>query len=843
PAFGTGGVAAATALPTGQVKRARLQPDGKLLVACLSAPASALVPASATNSTATSITDFTLIRFLATGQLDLTYGINGVVRIHEDNLDNLSDVAMQADGLAVAVGAAAAGLLYRPSTSDFALQNSRFAVMRVLPTANCTSVSAGVEQTVCGATTLKLGPAPQPGLAYSWAVSPAVSGFSSTSAAATFTAPQPATSTTYTLTLTATSGTQCSTTDQVRITVLPAISPALAIQASATTIVAGQSVTLSVPNPQAGATYVWTGPGLQATTGASVNATPPAGTSAAQYTVTATLGTCSRAAQLLVAVAVPGTPAWNWASRHGNRGDDRTTASATDAAGNTYVTGYFRDSITVGNTRLYSLGDNDIFVAKYDAAGAVVWAQRFGGTQADQGLTVAVSAQGAMYVGGVFGGTMQVGSTTLTASAFQHMFLARLDASTGAPFWALTTTGTSGIIGNSIRSLTTTASGDVLACGDFTGTLNLGGQQLTGGNNSSWLIACLSDAGTVKWVRALGNGSNPASALHIDCDSSGNAYVVGMANGTFTAGPSTIPNSNGAYAVYLVYFSSQGQPQWARSFIGARYTSSPDVAVDAAGNAYVTCFTDAASVTFTGATAADSKTLPPTSTRTESYLACYTPGGNPVWARNLATCNATSWNIASAVAVRGGFLYAGGWFTGSNTFDAITLPSTPAGYTAFVAKYSLTTGQNIWAQQSALDACAPRDLGVDAAGNTYLAGDFGPTIAFGTTMLTSAGSNDGFVAKLGTSLLLSTPSPRAALAWQLYPNPLSSQQLLHVQLPAPMLVQAYSLYSSVGQLVQHRSVGATLQSLDIAPLQLQKGVYLLRLQTATGVLSKQLIWQ
>ena len=61
-----------------------------------------------------------------------------------------------------------------------------------------------------------------------------------------------------------------------------------------------------------------------------------------------------------------------------------TTAVATDASGNVFVTGYFRGTATFGSTVLSSAGpDIDIFVAKYvPTTGTWAWAQRGGGTAA-----------------------------------------------------------------------------------------------------------------------------------------------------------------------------------------------------------------------------------------------------------------------------------------------------------------------------------------------------------------------------------------------------------------------------------------------------------------------------
>jgi|GEM_PF-5632666 len=77
--------------------------------------------------------DFALRRLLPNGQPDTAYGTNGYVTVNEDVNDRLQDVLIQPDGKAVAVGYAAGP----------AGQNSRFAVLRVLPTGRALATAAG----------------------------------------------------------------------------------------------------------------------------------------------------------------------------------------------------------------------------------------------------------------------------------------------------------------------------------------------------------------------------------------------------------------------------------------------------------------------------------------------------------------------------------------------------------------------------------------------------------------------------------------------------------------------------------------------------------------------------
>lgn len=67
-----------------------------------------------------------------------------------------------------------------------------------------------------------------------------------------------------------------------------------------------------------------------------------------------------------------------WVTVFGTNLTDTPEDLLVDAAGNTYVSGYFRDTLRIGSYVLPSAGLTDCFLAKFDPAGTPVWAKRFG---------------------------------------------------------------------------------------------------------------------------------------------------------------------------------------------------------------------------------------------------------------------------------------------------------------------------------------------------------------------------------------------------------------------------------------------------------------------------------
>ncbi len=91
------------------------------------------------------------------------------------------------------------------------------------------------------------------------------------------------------------------------------------------------------------------------------------------------------------------------AQRSGGTGADAGQAIAADAAGNTYVTGFFSDAVSFGATESRFSPSSDMFLAKYDPNGGLVWLQQAIGGDGSAGWGVAVDSAQNVYVTGGFG--------------------------------------------------------------------------------------------------------------------------------------------------------------------------------------------------------------------------------------------------------------------------------------------------------------------------------------------------------------------------------------------------------------------------------------------------------
>ena len=103
---------------------------------------------------------------------------------------------------------------------------------------------------------------------------------------------------------------------------------------------------------------------------------------------------------------------------------------ATDSQNNIILTGVFRGTYNFGSQSITTTGQwdtDDCFVAKYSGAGSVVWAQNFGGTSGDNGNYVAVNPSGSPLVTGAFQGSGTFAGQSLTTAGGLDSFLIKLN--------------------------------------------------------------------------------------------------------------------------------------------------------------------------------------------------------------------------------------------------------------------------------------------------------------------------------------------------------------------------------------------------------------------------------
>jgi hypothetical protein len=125
-----------------------------------------------------------------------------------------------------------------------------------------------------------------------------------------------------------------------------------------------------------------------------------------------------------------------WSQIFGGDEPDRAVRLALDAEGHIILTGTFTGTAKFGGFEYVSGGERDAFVAKLDRdTGEPAFAMQIGGTGDDYGFGVDVDQNGDVVIAGRFGAPLQIGGQMLTHAGDLDIYLARLDGS-GQVLWA-----------------------------------------------------------------------------------------------------------------------------------------------------------------------------------------------------------------------------------------------------------------------------------------------------------------------------------------------------------------------------------------------------------------------
>jgi chitodextrinase len=287
-------------------------------------------------------------------------------------------------------------------------------------------------------------------------------------------------------------------------------------------------------------------------------------------------------------------PALSYATYLGGGIEDEALAIAVDGSGSAYVAGQTNslNFPSPGGT-VSSLGGFDAFVTKLSPSGSsLVYTTLLGGTGNDVALGIAVNSTGAY----VTGNTDSPGFpllVTIGTRALQDVFVVKLD-STGNPVQRTIIAGTGNDYGNAIAvdSLGNTYIGGVTDSTDFPTKLPL--QPASAGLHDGFVAELSADGTALVYSTYLG-GSGDDQVSGIALDGANNAYVSGITNsGDFHHTTGAFQTSlAGVQNGFVSEVKADGSALLYSTFLGGSGTDAAHaIAVDSAGEAYVTGSTD-----------------------------------------------------------------------------------------------------------------------------------------------------------------------------------------------------------------------------------------------------------
>jgi len=457
----------------------------------------------------------------------------------------------------------------------------------------------------------------------------------------------------------------------------------------------------------------------------------------------------------------------------GGPGSEGGQGIAVDGAGNAYLTGSTNSTnfpTTPGAFDTTANGNGDAFVTKLNPTGSapLVYSTYLGGSGLDQGFGIAVDAAGNAYVTGQTSSTnfpTTPGAFDTTHNGFADAFVTKLNPTGSAPLVYSTYLG-SGAGDDRGFGIAVDGGGNAYVTGvafpGFPTTPGAFDTTFNGGVDA--FVTKLNAAGSAPLVYSTflgGLGEDRGQGIAID--GAGNAYVTGR---TLVTNPPSFPTTPGAFdttpngfgAGLFDAFVTKLNPTGSAPLVYSTYlggTTSDQgkgIAIDGAGNAYVTGWTNSADFPITPgafdttANGVDDAFVTKLNAAGSAPLlySTYLGGGGVDQGQGIAVDGGGNAYVTGLTSSTSFPITPGAFDTTHNGFDdAFVTKLNPAGSAPLV--YSTFLGGGGF----------DRGFGVavDGGGNAYVTGETGSTNfpttpgAFDTTFNTGS---DAFVLKLDT---------------------------------------------------------------------------------------------
>ena len=435
---------------------------------------------------------------------------------------------------------------------------------------------------------------------------------------------------------------------------------------------------------------------------------------------------------------------------------------AVDLGGNAYVAGLTAstDFPTVNRLQPVSVDSEDAFVMKLNSTGsALVYSTYFGGSGSDDAMGIAVDLAGNAYVTGVSYSTdfpTTPGALGTPLNDRGNAFVTKLNPTGSGLVYSTYLGGSDLDQGNGIA---VDLAGNAYVTG-FTGSTDFpttaGAFQTTNDGQRAFVAKLNLTGSALVYSTYLGGSDGGEVGGGITVDTFGNAYVTGHTGAIdFPTVNPLQPELKGGVDVFVSKLNPAGTGLVYSTFLGGSGSDgAAGIAVDSAGNAYVTGSTDSTDFPTVNAFQAvfggnlDAFVAKLNATGSVLVYSTYLGGGS-----GGGSSGGSEVGLGIAVDLAGNAYLTG--YTGSTDFPTVNplQPVFRGSGDAFVAKINASGTALVYSTYlggGSVDPDVGNGIAVDAAGNAYVTGstssaDFPTVNAFQAVL---GGNLDAFVAKL-----------------------------------------------------------------------------------------------
>lgn len=508
---------------------------------------------------------------------------------------------------------------------------------------------------------------------------------------------------------------------------------------------------------------------------------------------------------------------WDWINYNQMNVNSLSSKSVTDSEGNVYVGGAFiSPTMTIGPYTLNNTSTQgyQVFIAKYNVSGEVVWARTYVHLYYSSLRSMKIDSNDNLLITGDYEDSVTFDNITLTNLNHISTYLAKI-LPNGVVSWAL------GIGGPSFASqliipfdIASDINGNVYLAGRYTNVPLAVNENITLPTNgpTNYFIVKFNQFGTLQWARNgyMAGNLQWTLGIFISVDNAENVFVTGSFTGTLMFGNTSVSTSTPS-SIFLLKYNSFGQVFYLKKYGNSGHPN--DIELDSNNNIYITGV-------YYGSTTFGTILLG-NSGYSDGFLTKFTSIGNVVWAKKFGGFYHDHGN---EITINGDNLYLVGEFNSPTlTLDSFTLTNgiiaeqfgTENG---FIAKYDLNGGAI--AATSAINTGTNNMNSISSYNNfIYTSGYFTNNFTLGTVTLSST-VKTFYVAKLNTQTLgLASYSSNFV---SIYPNPV--KDILNINLIENKPFN-YKITDMIGRKIME---GITINNINIAHL--NAGTYVLSVQ-------------
>lgn len=457
------------------------------------------------------------------------------------------------------------------------------------------------------------------------------------------------------------------------------------------------------------------------------------------------------------------------------------------------------------NDTLYSNGGMDMFLAKYDASGDLIWRKNPGGTGMEFANSVCTDSSNNIYVtGGFRSGGMKFDTDSIPFIDGFDMFFAKYDPD-GKQLWVRHIGGKKTEIGNVVRY---DPNGYIICAWNC-----YEGQTIYYGIDSIYqsgpqVITKFTTDGNMVWSKSCqGNIS------HLDVNTDGEILAGGSIQNYAVINGDTLTKG-----IFIEKIDPVGNLMWARHGEGIQFNG---LTADSTKNIYSTGFYQKKAVIF-------GKTVQQFEDQQYCYIAKLDSAGNAIWVHNLESeGNATAFNIttnnANKIIINGRTLGLPVDFgndlkfnNGSNMIDG------------FNALFD-SSGTALWVEPSTRETMAMR---YQLPNTLLMAGRINQSDKLGNIEITAPFNSQGIYiakAKEGNTSAVRISSSNDNRTFSAYYHPTSDELTLYSNTPIqyPCTIKVYDV---VGKMVKSSAfISGGAQKLTIEANDLSNGAYSLEI--------------